>query len=122
MEFQTNAQPIFMQIYDLICDRVLRGEIKPDEQIPSVRELAVELEVNPNTVMRTIERLLQQEIIYSKRGKGNFLAAGAKELIIHQRTKQLLEERLPQLAEEITLLNISPDEVAENLKNIIKSK
>ena len=72
MEFQTNAQPIFMQIYDLLCDKVLRGEIKTDEQIPSVRELAVELEVNPNTVRRTIERLLQQEIIYSKRGKGNF--------------------------------------------------
>lgn len=111
-----------MQIVDYVCDRVLRDEIKPDEQIPSVRELAVQLEVNPNTVMRAIERMLQAEIIYSQRGKGNFLAAGAKELIIHQRTKQLLEERLPQLAEEITLLNISPDEVAENLKNIIKSK
>jgi len=118
MEFQTNAQPIFMQIYDLICDRVLRGEIKTDEQIPSVRELAVELEVNPNTVMRTIERLLQQEIIYSKRGKGNFLAENAKNIILQVRTKRLMEERLPALAEEMKLLNIAPSDLLKELEKL----
>lgn len=118
MEFQTNAQPIFMQIYDLLCDRVLRGEIKPDEQIPSVRELAVEFEVNPNTVMRTIERLLQQEIIYSKRGKGNFLAANAEQIILEVRTRRLLEERLPALADEMKLLHIHASDVMQKLKDL----
>lgn len=118
MEFQTNAQPIFLQIYDLICDRVLRGEIKTDEQIPSVRELAVELEVNPNTVMRTIERLLQQEIIYSKRGKGNFLAPEALNIIQQVRSKRLLEEKLPALAEEMKLLNITPSDLLKELEKL----
>ncbi len=118
MEFQTNAQPIFMQIYDLLCDKVLRGEIKPDEQIPSVRELAVELEVNPNTVMRTIERLLQQEIIYSKRGKGNFLTAEAESIILEVRTKRLMEERLPALAEEMKLLHIAPSDLLKELEKL----
>ena len=120
MEFQTNAQPIFMQIYDLICDKVLRGEIKPDEQIPSVRELAVDLEVNPNTVMRTIERLLQQEIVYSKRGKGNFLTDKAMQIITEVRTRRLLEEKLPSLAVELQLLHYSPADVKTRLEELMK--
>lgn len=119
MKFQDNAQPIFMQIFDLICDRVLRNEIKTDEQIPSVRELAVDLEVNPNTVQRAIERLLLQEIIYSQRGKGNYLKEGAREIIIELRTKRLLEEKLPLLAEEIKLLGFTPDHVADELKKLL---
>ncbi|MBP5680104.1 MAG: GntR family transcriptional regulator [Bacteroidales bacterium] len=119
MEFQTNAQPIFLQIYDLLCDRVLRGELKPDDQLPSVRELAVELEVNPNTVMRTIERLLQQEIIYSKRGKGNFLTDKAYNIILEVRTRRLLEQKLPALADELKLLHFGPAEVEKHLKELM---
>lgn len=120
MDFQSNAQPIFLQIYDWLCDKVLRGEIKPDEQLPSVRELAVELEVNPNTVMRTIERLLQQEIIYSKRGKGNYLAEKAPQIINEVRTRRLLDEKLPALAAELRLLNFSPDDVKTRLEELMK--
>ena len=120
MEFQNNAQPIFMQIYDLLCDKVLSGEIKPDDQLPSVRELAVELEVNPNTVMRTIERLLQQEIIYSKRGKGNYLSANAPQVITEVRTRRLLDERLPALANELKLLHFSPSDVKIRLEELMK--
>ena len=120
MEFQNNAQPIFMQIYDLLCDKVLRGEIKPDDQLPSVRELAVELEVNPNTVMRTIERLLQQEIIYSKRGKGNDLTDKALSIITEVRTRRLLDEKLPALANELRLLHYSPSDVKAHLEELMK--
>lgn len=122
MEFQTNAQPIFLQIFDLICDRVLREEIKPDEQLPSVRELAVELEVNPNTVQRAFERLLMQEIIYSQRGRGNYLSANARELIIAIRTKRLLDEKLPLLADEMLLLGFAPEQIAAELHKIIDKK
>ena len=122
MEFQTNAQPIFMQIYDLLCDRVLRGEIKPDDQLPSVRELAVELEVNPNTVMRTIERLLQQEIIYSKRGKGNFLTDKAYDIILDVRVRRLMEQKLPALVEELQLLHFSPTDVKKRLEELMVEK
>ncbi len=119
MEFQTNTQPIFLQIYDLLCDRVLRGELKPDEQIPSVRELAVQLEVNPNTIMRTIERLLQQEIIYSKRGKGNFLAPDAESIIRQVRIKRFFEEKLPELSSEMKLLQIQPKQLMAELEKLL---
>lgn len=67
MNYNTN-QSIFIQIAERICDRVLSGNYKADSRIPSVRELAVEMEVNPNTVMRSFERLQANEIIYNKRG------------------------------------------------------
>jgi GntR family transcriptional regulator len=64
MNYNTN-QSIFIQIAERICDRVLSGNYKADSRIPSVRELAVEMEVNPNTVMRSFERLQANEIIYN---------------------------------------------------------
>ena len=117
MKFQ-ESQPIFMQIVDWMCDKVLRHELEPNQQIPSVREIAVALEVNPNTVMRSIERLLQSEIIYSQRGKGNFLAENAFEKIQQMRSERLMQETLPQLAAELKLLGISHDELLTRLASL----
>lgn len=119
MEFQ-NTQPIFMQIVDVVCDRVLRGELKTDDQVPSVRELAMQVQVNPNTVQRAIERLLQYEIVYSQRGKGNFLAEGAIEKIQEMRSKRFYEEQLPHIANEMKLLGISPQQISEKLQNLLQ--
>ena len=76
MEFK-DSQAIYLQIADHICEQVLLNKWQPEERIPSVRELAVMLEVNPNTVMRTCELLQQQEIIYNKRGIGYFISNDA---------------------------------------------
>lgn len=107
-----------MQIVDWLCDKVLRHELVPDQQIPSVREIAVELEVNPNTVMRSIERLLQSEIIYSQRGKGNFLSPDAYQRILQMRSERLIRETLPQLAAEMRLLGFSNDDLLKRLASI----
>lgn len=117
MKFQ-ESQPIFMQIVDWMCDKVLRHELEPDQQIPSVREIAVELEVNPNTVMRSIERLLQAEIIYSQRGKGNYLAADAYQRILQMRSERLMNDTLPQLIAEMKLLGISEKDLLDRLASI----
>ena len=122
MDFQQNTQPIFMQIIDLLCDKVLRGELHTDDQIPSVREMAVQYAVNPNTVMRAIERLLASNIIYNRRGKGNYLCEGARTQIQAMRCKRLYEESLPLLASELELLNITPDEVARHLDKLIQKQ
>ena len=111
-----------MQIVDWLCDKVLRHELEPDQQIPSVREIAVELEVNPNTVMRSIERLLQAEIIYSQRGKGNFLSPDAYQRILQMRSERLVRETLPQLAAEMRLLGFSNDDLLTRLASINLNK
>lgn len=121
MEFQNN-NPIFFQIADWICDKVLRGELQIGQQLPSVRDLAVQLEVNPNTVQRSFERLISQDIVVTQRGKGNYLTADAFSRIEDFRRQRLLDEALPKLADEMMLLGVKPAEVADALNAIIRRK
>lgn len=112
MNYPAN-QAIFIQIADRICDRVLSGEYVADSRIPSVRELAVEMEVNPNTVMRSFERLQTNEIIYNKRGIGYFVSAEAAGKIRQMRHNQFVEEVLPSLFKEMRLLEVGIEELTE---------
>jgi len=73
MEFK-GSQPIYLQIADIICEKILRGEWKEGDRIPSVRELAASVEVNPNTVMRTFTLLQDKDIIVNQRGIGFFVS------------------------------------------------
>ena len=74
MDFNAD-KPIFLQIADSVCDRILSGELNGEDRIPSVREFGADIGVNPNTVMRTYEKLTADGIIYNKRGIGYFCAA-----------------------------------------------
>ena len=76
MEFRQN-RPIYLQIADLIADDILNGKWQPGARIPSVRELSVSVEVNPNTAMRAYAYLQDQGIIVNRRGIGYFAAQGA---------------------------------------------
>src|SRR5690606_39542667 len=76
MNFSGN-KAIYLQIAEHAFEQILLGRWSADEKIPSVRELAVQLEVNPNTVMRTYDFLQQMEVIYNKRGIGFFVADDA---------------------------------------------
>jgi len=115
-------QSIFIQIADRICDRVLSGEYKADERIPSVRELAVEMEVNPNTVMRSFERLQANSIIYNKRGIGYFITHEARNEIRMMRYNEFMEEVLPSMFKEMQLLEIGISELTKAYENyLIKS-
>lgn len=107
----TNNQSIFIQIAERISDRILDGSYKADERIPSVRELAVEMQVNPNTVMRSFERLQTHEIIYNKRGIGYFVSSGAEEKIRRMRHNVFIEEVLPALFKEMQLLDVGLEEL-----------
>ena len=104
MNFNSN-QSIFIQIAERICDRILSKEYPADTRIPSVREIAVEMEVNPNTAMRSFERLQANGIIYNKRGIGNFVSSDAGERIRKMRHEHFISEVLQ-------LLDIGFDELA----------
>jgi DNA-binding transcriptional regulator YhcF (GntR family) len=106
MEFK-ETQAIYLQIGDYLCDRILQGRWKESERIPSVRELGAMLEVNPNTVMRTYDFLQDREIIFNKRGIGYFVSNDARPNIIRYRKKQFLEEDLPQIFKNMTLMGMT---------------
>jgi len=110
MEFK-NHKAIYLQIADYICEKALINEWKTGERIPSVRELGVMLEVNPNTAMRSYEYLEANGIIYNKRGIGFFLTADAIEKIRVQQKELFMSDSLPALFRNIYLLQISFDEL-----------
>lgn len=108
MEFNTN-KPIYLQICDHVYEQILTGELKEDERMLSVREYGAEIGVNPNTVMRSYEKLTQDEIIYNKRGIGYFIAENAKELVLKTLRREFIENDLPEIAKRMKLLGIKPD-------------
>ena len=105
MEFDSN-KPIYLQISDSLCERILSGELKPEDRILSVRELGAEIGVNPNTVARSYEKLTDAGIIYTKRGLGYFVAPGAKEVVLEAERKSFLENEWPKLLKRAELLDI----------------
>ena len=117
MDFK-KQKPIFQQIADTLCERIVGGEWKAEERIPSVRDIAVQLGVNPNTIVRTFDYMQQAEIIYNKRGLGYFVTKGAKKQILKARKKEFMKERLPELFRQMQLLDISIDDVAEAYKKL----
>lgn len=78
-------RPIYLQISGWICEKILRGEWVADQRIPSLRELGVLLEVNPNTVVRTCEYLLSQGVIYNRRGARLLCQRGCRRTDPHPR-------------------------------------
>jgi GntR family transcriptional regulator len=112
MEFN-DKQAIYLQIVEYIYDRILTNEWKGDERVPSVRDLAVELQVNPNTVMRAYDLLQNNEIIVNKRGVGNFMGSDAKSKIITNRRNHFLTQELPLIFRNMQLLGVSIDELSE---------
>jgi GntR family transcriptional regulator len=110
MEFK-DKQSIYLQIADYICEQILLGKWPPGERIPSVRDLATMLEVNPNTVMRTYDFLQNKEIIVSKRGIGYSSDDKAIERILLYRKDRFVESELPDLFRTLYLLNIGMDEL-----------
>ena len=114
MEFDSN-KPIYLQIADSICNRILQGELKGEDRIPSVREFGAQIGVNPNTVARTYETLTDQGVIYNKRGIGFFVTENAAQNIRKEAQDKFLKEELPQFAEKARLLDISKDEIMKLL-------
>lgn len=97
---------IYLQMAERICDEILAGKYNADDRIPSVRELAVLLEVNTNTVVKTYELLLQWEVIYTKRGLGYFVTTDALKKIRQTKSSKFMNENLPELFRQMELLDI----------------
>ncbi|MCW3462957.1 GntR family transcriptional regulator [Chitinophaga nivalis] len=120
MEFK-DSQAIYLQIADYICEQVLLNKWPAEERIPSVRELAVTLEVNPNTVMRTCELLQQQEIIYNKRGIGYFISSDAIKKIRQYKKQAFIAQELPSFFRSLYLLDIDLEELKPHFEKFKKS-
>lgn len=110
MEFR-KQKPIYLQIADRLMEQILQGEPAEDDRMPSVRDVAASMGVNPNTVMRTFEQLQSEEIIYNRRGVGYFVSPDAKKKILAEQRREFLEEELPLIKQKMQVLGIGIDEL-----------
>lgn len=106
MEFDVN-KPIYIQIADNLCERILSGEFKPGSRIPSVREWGAAIGVNPNTVARAYEILTDRKVIFNQRGIGFFVDGNAIEVIQETERRRFIDEELPLLRSRAALLGIN---------------
>ena len=116
MEFKDN-EAIYLQIAAFVCDNILTGKWAAGKKILSVRDLAVELEVNTNTVMRSYEFLQGLEIIYNKRGLGLFVADDGFEKVKVYRKQSFVQQNLPEFFKNIYLLDISIDDIRQQYED-----
>lgn len=121
MEFR-EARPIYLQIADYVCERILQHVWKSEDRVPSVRELAILLEVNPNTVMRTYEFLQQKNIIQNRRGVGLFVSVEGTKAARAYRRAEFLEKEVPAFLQSMRLLQIEPEELEVLFKKIKRTK
>jgi DNA-binding transcriptional regulator YhcF (GntR family) len=121
MEFK-ETQAIYLQIGDYVSEQILVGRWNDGDRIPSVRELGVDLQVNPNTVMRAFDFLQMNEIIFNKRGVGYFVADDANAKIISFRKKQFLDQELPLFFKNIQLLGMDFEEIKVRYEAIYKTQ
>ena len=118
----TKNQTIYMQIADHLIEQILREELKAGEKVPSVRELAATTEVNPNTVMRTISYLQEQDIIFNKRGIGNFVSEDAYEKTRAMRKNDFIQKYLPEFFKTMKLLKMDLKDLEEIYKKQMNGK
>ena len=121
MQFNNNGQAIYLQIVDYVCEKVLLQVWKPDDKIPSVRELAIQLEVNPNTVARTYEFLKQQDIIYDKRGIGYFISVKGAKNTRSYRKQEFTDKEMPAVFRTMYLLGLEMDDLKARFEQFKKN-
>lgn len=121
MQFK-HDKAIYLQLADRLCEDILNDIYCADERIPSVRDFAVMLEVNNNTVVKAYDLLSLANIIYTKRGLGYFVCAEAKDKILIRRREKFMRESLPELFHQMELLDITIHQVNELWKQRQEAK
>lgn len=112
MEFRDN-EAIYLQIAAYVGQNILLNKWPAEQKIPSVRDLAIELQVNLNTVMRSYEFLENMGAIYNKRGIGFFVSAEGRQKVKAYRKERFVQHDLPVFFNNIYLLDIAPEEIID---------
>jgi GntR family transcriptional regulator len=111
MKFQ-EQQGIYQQIANHLCEEILRGAWEVNARVPSVREYAAQISVNPNTVLRSYTYLEELGVLYNRRGIGFFVHENARHRIKDIHRQDFLARTLPQVFRQMELLEVSLEEVA----------
>lgn len=100
------TQPIFLQIRQRLVEMILKGQVKPGEALPSIRQASADLAVNPLTVTKAYQSLVDQGVVEKKRGMGMYVSQGAHEALLEQEREKFLTEDWPRIRLQITALGL----------------
>ena len=106
------SYPIYRQVADFICERVLIAVWQDGDRLPAVKDLAVLTSVNPNTVIKALTWLQDNDILTTRRGVGYFLTEGAASKTLALKRREFIEEELPDIFASMKLLGLDLDELA----------
>ncbi|WP_144509321.1 GntR family transcriptional regulator [Bacillus sp. FJAT-22090] len=110
------AKPIFIQIAEYITDGILNGTMKEGEQVPSTNQFASHFQINPATAAKGINQLVDENILFKKRGVGMFVAEGAKEKLVLKHREKFLDDFITPLLKEAKKLHLTTDEIISFIK------
>src|ERR1700730_791442 len=106
-----DSQPIYRQLRDRVVAMILDGVLKEGDPLPSVRTVAAEYRVNPLTVLKGYQQLVDEQLVESRRGLGMFVNAGARNLLLKGERQKFLAEQWPRVAAIIQRLGLTPEEL-----------
>src|SRR6202051_1269631 len=107
------SQPIYRQIRDRVVAMILDGVLKEGDPLPSVRTVAAEYRLNPITVLKAYQELVDEQLVETKRGRGMFINAGARNLLLQAERQKFLAEQWPRISATIQRLGLTPEELLE---------
>lgn len=102
-------QPIYRQLRDRVVAMILDDLLREGDPLPSVRSVATESRVNPLTVLKAYQHLVDENLVEKKRGVGMFVSAGARDLLLRGERQRFLEERWPEIRTTILRLGLGPE-------------
>jgi GntR family transcriptional regulator len=114
MDFEWNdSQPIYRQLRDRVVAMMLDGVLKEGDPLPSVRTVAAEYRVNPLTVLKAYQQLVDEELVETRRGRGMYITAGARALLLRGERQKFLEEEWPRICASIQRLGLKAEELLD---------
>jgi len=112
-----NKDPIYLQLRDRLVELIMDGELQEGDALPSVRQISSEHRINPITVSKAFQILVDEQLVEKKRGLGMYVVTGAKDKLSKQERAKFLHEEWPQITERIERLGLEIDELLGSIKN-----
>lgn len=112
------SKPIYLQIAEQVYQQIIRGEIKPGDKLPSVRDMAIQTGVNPNTIQRSYSEMEGTGVVETKRGQGTFVIE--RESVVDELKQQLQQEVMTRFVESMHELGFSSQDMLKGLEQFIQ--
>ena len=113
----SDSQPIYRQLRDRMVAMILDGVLKEGDPLPSVRTVAAEYRVNPLTVLKGYQQLVDEGLVETRRGRGMFVNPGARDLLLQGERQRFLGEQWPRIRETIQRLGLKPEELLDGSRD-----